>query len=1539
MAVYDPDEDTEYLMSDYDDYQVIPRPQELIDEQLRSSSKKCSKRKSETSRKESRRSKAEKNSKIKKDTSKDGKKHRSHSKEKVSKSHLSSVVAKKERGDELEQKFQSFLAGANTTLSKNKMEITSKHSGPDVEENVKDSCGAYDQLLKLLEQPAVTAEERLKILIARDTAIRLKEAKRGESKQKKIFGCCPDMCPEKERYSRLAKNCLSALEYNSAFDSTLSREANHRYMVKEYSRSSADQLLPLPHELRPASVLIFTMNYLICNIMDLKMDNISISDWYDFIWNRTRSIRKDLTQQELCDKECVQIIEKCIRFHIHCAEALSEEDLATFDPKINNENLTKCLQTLKHMYHDLQSKGISCPNEAEFRAYDILLSLTEGETLRLIKDIRKEILKSPLVKSAFQAALAFKSQNFVKFFNIFAKATYLSSCIMHRYVNQAREQALQVMVRAYSTANHSTSYPTLNLVRDLKFENVDEAINFCKFYGFSSNETSVTIERTAYSKPASLPPVSRSYFLIGKKLTTSLGEIINNGPLPKNPLDWYTPHESFDERNMLKTESIDAVDQEFTSLKSSNSSYLEEVPKSTTTSASTTFLIESKRDFAFKDTFLKSQLTNLKTSKLTDLKTSKMIDTPGLKKFSAFLKNDSAPKVSLEAKSSEGFKIKSDTDNLSLFFQKPQKTDEKSYAVHSSDGESSVLTTSVVSKHDLDKSKHFVSDLSGDKYGQITSKAQDTVSKPAGKNIIDTEQTKQSKTDVKLTEMFFPAKFSSFADAALKSPLAKSFSTVLGNDDPVDKIDTSLPSLPPVRSLPTDLFKHVGSEADSTNVVDLPDRLSDENSILSLEAAESSLSVESLLQVEEDLISKIQEEENLLEEEACDDILEVICSEYMRESLEKICKDVISDELKVKAQLDDTLLKIRLELAEKAFFKWKLFCERRKLRKIQENNVPNSPWVPMLTNTEYFTSGVSSPVSIYKKHCSLSKMIDKKIKEKSQVKPGWERFKANDFSHLWKLQNIYPVYLENSGLIKFFKLNLVFPDCNYEMSQTKDWIKSKFFLCESSEIADSKSNLLSFYTLSTGKIVFCARALMLETEKPFDCFDYLDGISAMLLFLPENFPNSEVFENFLQSFSCLLNADKLMYAYPLFVFLVPSKEKYSIVSRLDSYLDENLQCGMFSVFNMKILMNDQTEGSKQLLLAVNWLIEKQKVYPTILKSTIKDFLDDSFAFAFSILYRKVPLIEFKLLKMMPHQLIEIYNKALSIRASLLVSDLLHRVAMSWPPTELKYYCRKEAFVDMEVQRETEEFMKKLLLPEFDGDPRIHEDVWIYVEKVVHISSCNFNMLIVSVESILERSIPIDWLSIINKCAYHLVSSQSIAFLQNLKERKKRNIIYYMKDDIDAFDLEDIWQETLLDLNEFHFNRKRKQLVLDELLCKKQKLEAFNEVPEASVLSTSVKPAGLSDSVNLQLESIFSPLREALKKCTTESNEFQCRLDETIKSDNIIEDVPSFMDKTSERNILNVKYPYLSQMSMEKLSESLKFTQSNLNNSDCILLKL
>ena len=93
--------------------------------------------------------------------------------------------------------------------------------------------------------------------------------------------------------------------------------------------------------------------------------------------------QQDITQQQLCDRGAVELIEKCARFHIFCSERLCEEDMHSFDAKINNENLTKCLQTLREFYHDLERKQKAfCTCEAEFRAYTVLMNLNGGDILR-----------------------------------------------------------------------------------------------------------------------------------------------------------------------------------------------------------------------------------------------------------------------------------------------------------------------------------------------------------------------------------------------------------------------------------------------------------------------------------------------------------------------------------------------------------------------------------------------------------------------------------------------------------------------------------------------------------------------------------------------------------------------------------------------------------------------------------------------------------------------------------------------------------------------------------------------------------------------------------------------------------------------------------------------------------------------------------------------------------------------------------------------------------------------------------------------------
>ncbi|XP_026851591.2 LOW QUALITY PROTEIN: germinal-center associated nuclear protein [Electrophorus electricus] len=401
-------------------------------------------------------------------------------------------------------------------------------------------------LQHLIGQEAETAEEKYRLLEQRDKILRQLRPKRTDLDMSKVFvGTCLDMCPEKERYMRETSQPLSIFELIPDTE-----KVDHYAAIKEYSRSSADQEEPLPHELRPLPVLSMTMDYLVTQIMDQGDGNYR--DWYDFVWNRTRGIRKDITQQHLCDPITVSLIEKCTRFHIHCAHHLCQEPMISFDAKINNENMTKCLQSLKEMYQDLATKEVYCPHEAEFRQYSVLLKLNEGDILREVQQFHKEVRDSAEVKFAVQAFAALNSNNFVRFFKLVKAASYLASCILHRYFNQVRHTALKALNMAYTVGSQrSTTFPVEDLVRTLMFRNASEATDFLQQYGLSVTDGMAELSRTAYQEP-DLPLPQRKSMAIERKRAVLIGEVVNGGALPNPPQ--HIPVCSFDSNNKYRGE-------------------------------------------------------------------------------------------------------------------------------------------------------------------------------------------------------------------------------------------------------------------------------------------------------------------------------------------------------------------------------------------------------------------------------------------------------------------------------------------------------------------------------------------------------------------------------------------------------------------------------------------------------------------------------------------------------------------------------------------------------------------------------------------------------------------------------------------------------------------------------------------------------------------------------------------------------------------------------------------------------------------------
>ncbi|XP_016284914.1 germinal-center associated nuclear protein-like isoform X2 [Monodelphis domestica] len=384
-----------------------------------------------------------------------------------------------------------------------------------------------------------SSEEKYGLLEQRDRLLREDQKRTKLDKAGILTGTCPDMCPEKERYLREIQGQLSPFEMLPGTD-----KVDHTAAIKEYIRSSAGLEEVLPHELRPLAVLSMTMDYIITHIMDQGKRNYQ--DWYSFVWNRTHGIRKDIIYQHLHDPQTVSLMEKCARFHIHCAHQLCEEPISTFDALINKDQITKCLLTLKEMYLDLASEGTSCRREAEFQAYAILLSLHQEEVLRQVQQLQPNIRNSAEVKFAIRAFTALNSNNYVRFFKLVQTASYLNACLLHCYFSQARGKALRAVTATHTvSAQKTTGFPLNLIVRWLLFNDSREAVSFMYHYGLHVSEGYVELNRRALREPKQPFKPKRSRFILGK-LKTSVGEVVNGEPLPLVPK--HIPENSFSPR-------------------------------------------------------------------------------------------------------------------------------------------------------------------------------------------------------------------------------------------------------------------------------------------------------------------------------------------------------------------------------------------------------------------------------------------------------------------------------------------------------------------------------------------------------------------------------------------------------------------------------------------------------------------------------------------------------------------------------------------------------------------------------------------------------------------------------------------------------------------------------------------------------------------------------------------------------------------------------------------------------------------------------
>lgn len=182
-----------------------------------------------------------------------------------------------------------------------------------------------------------------------------------------------------------------------------------------------------------------------------------------------------------------------IRLHIIAMHELCEYNKGEgfsegFDAHLNIEQMNKTSVELFQMYDDHRREGVLFSTEKEFRGYYALLKLDKHpgykvEPAELSLDLAKmsrEIRGSPEILFAREVARACRMGNFISFFRLARKATYLQACLMHAHFAKLRRQALASL---HSGLQNGQGIPISQVVVWLAMEDEDVE-NLLEYHGF-----------------------------------------------------------------------------------------------------------------------------------------------------------------------------------------------------------------------------------------------------------------------------------------------------------------------------------------------------------------------------------------------------------------------------------------------------------------------------------------------------------------------------------------------------------------------------------------------------------------------------------------------------------------------------------------------------------------------------------------------------------------------------------------------------------------------------------------------------------------------------------------------------------------------------------------------------------------------------------------------------------------------------------------------------------------------------------------------
>ncbi|EDW18676.1 germinal-center associated nuclear protein [Drosophila mojavensis] len=268
-----------------------------------------------------------------------------------------------------------------------------------------------------------------------------------------VRGSCERFCPDAEAKMRIQKKLLNYFEYKDG------QKHIPGVLVKEFTRSAADAKVPKAKDMRTELCLTRTVEYL---LKDIFMDERKPYHFvYDFIFDRLRSVRREIVIQQYNPRQTIRLIEPMILFMAYSRYRLCEDPIDKFDPKICNQHLQECLNVVLCCYDELDEEAQSANEkkptirEAE-RRYFIealyqIFNLGTPEALVRGLMLPVQVRENEIFKLAFNICLNYHQGNLYRVIKGLPKLPHIICAVAGAKLQTIRRRLLEIFTHAYNS--------------------------------------------------------------------------------------------------------------------------------------------------------------------------------------------------------------------------------------------------------------------------------------------------------------------------------------------------------------------------------------------------------------------------------------------------------------------------------------------------------------------------------------------------------------------------------------------------------------------------------------------------------------------------------------------------------------------------------------------------------------------------------------------------------------------------------------------------------------------------------------------------------------------------------------------------------------------------------------------------------------------------------------------------------------------------------------------------------------------------------